>query len=297
MRKQFHSAEHYNKIMREASHSRVPKYALPQRIPFNFINDINSTQTCLLNDGFTFCEGDRKSIGVRRINLTYPTLWPLNMKFNFSIGYATQVTGFFVYDANTLYSNRDQDTDIYRVTCDVIDKLVKVIKSLKPDASIREFTYYEAYTQSMRFGIQILDVELPNASTMSIDFTTDPDTGAEFYNQDPLVVNATQVLTNETDSGDNLYQSTTFEWTFHHLVDTSFLQVSASFNPYSQFNIIGGLQEVYHNGPMLFPYDRNPEVVIKICDQYGIPIHSKDILGYIDLDLIVDNSASYAIDD
>jgi hypothetical protein len=47
---------------------------------------------------------------------------------------------------------------------------------------------------------------------------------------------------------------------------------------------------------MLFPFNRDDqEVRIKLIDAYGTPVKSKYITGYIDLELIVDNTSSYSI--
>jgi hypothetical protein len=81
-RKNFHGARHFNKIMKESQHSRLPKYALPQRLPIVFTDKTNTDNTYLLNEGFTFCEGDRKSIGVRRIDVWFPEVLPLIATIN-----------------------------------------------------------------------------------------------------------------------------------------------------------------------------------------------------------------------
>jgi hypothetical protein len=84
-------------------------------------------------------------------------------------------------------------------------------------------------------------------------------------------------------------------WSFDNVFDTNHLQVAASFNPWSQFNVIGPNEAVFDT-PMLYPYNRDQSIKIHILDKYGKVVNSLYGGGFIDLDLIVDNTSSYAID-
>jgi hypothetical protein len=287
-RKDFNGSKHYNKIMKESAHSRLPKYALPQRLPFVYTGEINSDQKFLLNDGFTFCEGDRKSIGVRRIDLEL-SHYSLHAKIHFRVSLVDND-----FESDFLYNSPILGSDLYLNTVDLMNKFVKYInEETHVEWDIERIINYDAYTQKIVFGLVILSDDIDDLGNcdMTLDMTraTGEYFAADFYNQPEAAILADVNLNVNT----HRYE---FTWTFRDLIDWQNLQVSASFNPYSQNNIIGSLQEEYHNGPFLFPYDRNPEVHVKICDRYGIPIHFKNCQGYIDLDLIIDNSSNYSID-
>jgi hypothetical protein len=287
-RKDFNGSKHYNKIMKESAHSRLPKYALPQRLSFVYTGENNADQKFLLNDGFTFCEGDRKSIGVRRIDLALSSA-PLNAKIRFELSFDDMG-----YEDVFEYVTPPPGQDVYLCTVDLMDTLMKHIKDeTHVDWDIERIINYDAYSQKITFGLGFLIADIDNYQNCSFNLDMTRDTGtihaAEFYNQPEANVPADEDINIETGRF-------VFTWTFRDLIDWQNLQVSASFNPYSQNNIIGSLQEEYHNGPFLFPYDRNPEVHVKVCDRYGIPIQTKNLQGYIDLDLIIDNSSSYSID-
>jgi hypothetical protein len=215
------------------------------------------------------------------------------------VGYAAPIAGTYTYNYAGLYPNREADTDIFRVTDDLMTIFQTLILVQNPAMLVEKVGSYDANSQSINLGLGFEVAQIPTGVTLDFMFMLGGGNAANYYNQDEAV-NVTAVAGDPYVAFDSLgamYTRVDYTWTFYNLINYTNLQVSASFNPYSQHNIIGSLHEEYHSGPILFPYDRNPEVNIKIRDQYGIPIKSKLASGYVDLDLIVDNSSSYSIDD
>jgi hypothetical protein len=205
---------------------------------------------------------------------------------HFSIDYSS---GLIVGDVD--YTSVVPGTDIYINSVAFIKALATSLRTAAgPGKTIEEIIDYIPETQTLRMGVSVLktDMSVIDLSLMTLYFSEG--NASVFYNHDP----EDDMNSTKRDSANGLREEIT--WTLHNIINHDGLQVSASFNPFSQYNIIGSLQEAFHGGPMLFPYDRNPEIVVRIIDQYGIPIQTKFAVGYVDLDLIIDNSSSYSID-
>jgi hypothetical protein len=187
------------------------------------------------------------------------------------------------------YDSQTINEDIYTATDRMMQALIESILVNNPTEDIQRIVDHNPRNQTVRFGISVLTAACDsNGSGLLLEFSDQRHYSADFYNQPKEDVTTTQTVNG---------LRTEYTWTFNHVYDHQGYQVAASFNPYSHGNIIGSIEETFHGGPMLFPYDRNPEVKIWICDQYAIPIETKDVVGFIDLDLIVDNSNSYSVDD
>jgi hypothetical protein len=154
--------------------------------------------------------------------------------------------------------------------------------------NINPMVRYNAEYQQLELGLSFLSTDLGDVlGTDGMTFNLGAFNAGDYYNQP-------QIDTEFLKKVDGL--RTEYYWHFNDIIDRRGLQVSASFNPYSQYNIIGSLQEEYSNGPMLFDYrTREDEIRIKICDAYGTPILTQNMNGFIDLELIVDNSSNYSI--
>ena len=73
--------------------------------------------------------------------------------------------------------------------------------------------------------------------------------------------------------------------------------ICSSINPWSQKNIIGQLSETFHNIPRLFPYNGERYIDFWFIDQNGTIVNEPIIRGHIELELIIDNENTYAIDE
>ena len=73
--------------------------------------------------------------------------------------------------------------------------------------------------------------------------------------------------------------------------------VASSINPWSQKNIIGELAETFQTMPRLFPWNGEKYIDIWFLNMNGEIVQSPIIRGYIELELIIDNGNTYAIDE
>ena len=73
--------------------------------------------------------------------------------------------------------------------------------------------------------------------------------------------------------------------------------VASSINPWSQKNIIGELAETFQAMPRLFPWNGEKYIDIWFLNMNGEIVQSPIIRGYIELELIIDNENTYAIDE
>ena len=80
------------------------------------------------------------------------------------------------------------------------------------------------------------------------------------------------------------------------LVNLKETNVSSSINPWSKYNLISSLRFSSDTLTKMYPYDGNPEVKVWFTDRNGKRVNWKTARGYIDLELIVDNLDTYAID-
>ena len=72
--------------------------------------------------------------------------------------------------------------------------------------------------------------------------------------------------------------------------------VCSTLNPYSIQNIIGNPQEYHDMLNKIYPYDRQNSFQLWFNDAEGNRIFNKNITGYLDLELIVDNSNNINLD-
>ena len=74
--------------------------------------------------------------------------------------------------------------------------------------------------------------------------------------------------------------------------------VCSTINPWSAKNIIGRLTELFHNIPRMFQWDGSPEIKIWFLkNPTGERINVPVATGIIELELIIDNENTYALDE
>ena len=73
--------------------------------------------------------------------------------------------------------------------------------------------------------------------------------------------------------------------------------VASSINPWSQKNIIGSPEEIFHNIPRLFPWNGAKHIDIWFLNHEGKVVDNPIVSGYLELELIIDNENTYALDE
>ena len=72
--------------------------------------------------------------------------------------------------------------------------------------------------------------------------------------------------------------------------------VCSTINPYSCQNIIGSLDETHDMLNKIYPYDNQNSFALWFNDADGMRCMNKNITGYIDLELIIDNTNNLSLD-
>ena len=73
--------------------------------------------------------------------------------------------------------------------------------------------------------------------------------------------------------------------------------VCSSINPWSQKNMLGLIQENFYGMPRLFPWNGEKYIDIWFLNRQGEIVQNPIVRGYLELELIIDNENTYAIDE
>ena len=82
-------------------------------------------------------------------------------------------------------------------------------------------------------------------------------------------------------------------------VDGSFdasVAVCSTINPYSKQNIIGSCYETHDVLNKIYPYDRQSNFILWFARPSGEKIYNTDLIGFLDLELIIDNTNNLNLD-
>ena len=93
----------------------------------------------------------------------------------------------------------------------------------------------------------------------------------------------------------NRMLSVIYQGTNSYISKVSF--VCSSINPWSQKNIIGNPMEEFQAMPRVFPWNGEKHIDIWFLDENGQILHNPIVKGYIELELIIDNENTYALDE
>ena len=309
----------WNRIMAETRQGVMPKYSILQRIDLGSQNDLVNVSdakeyTYTLDPSFTFAKGARKSIAVRAVDI-------YNVIPNGQTRMATETcaNGIRIEFVN---ADGPQTLDItlsqftYEISNDLQTSMVNfaeafakyifnLIKSGRQFYDLFEsydatynpptrqivVTFY-VYTQPYRLtGITNLtpDDAVHNYPYWSIQHSTMVD----YYNLDlSQEENLRKQITGQFDSN---------YWTLRIKIPKTTLDVRqaavcGSINPWTKNNLIAPLTYSSDTLTKVFPWNGCTEAKFWFINENGEKVRWRVVRGYIDLELIIDNSDSYAID-
>ena len=273
--------------------------------------------------------GDRKSIAVRTINFTNPytnnliVLSDIQCSLKADSGFSIH-TGFNTYtyeyteeedvlDEEYYYSNLRFDSPkqlfehiAYLVKdClkSIIDKTISdgtgesIVGEEITDEIKREDIdgiTYEINVQNHTINISLFNCVITGNLTLNIySYEDDVDIANMVFNgrpskEEPLVYTPNiKPYLNITDISVDLNNILRYG-----MVDS----VCSTLNPYSVQNIIGSFKEHHDNLNKIFPYDRQTNFSLWFNSKDGQRVMNRSITGYIDLELIIDNTNNLNLD-
>ena len=308
----------WNRIMAETRQGTLPKYSILQRIDLGNQNDLvhpsdNVEYVYTLDPSFTFATGARKSIAVRKVDIynVIPHGQTVQAIENF-FGKFT-ITVQKKDDDGTLQPQFSEDINLERtVTYNCSnDKLVslnnfalefgKMVyrRICEKESLVGWFSsqFYAGYDEkNNRIRISVF----PNDE--NIHFVRIACNPAPFW-----IIQQSNVFNyyNTTDSSNRLlFVSKEGNQNVFNIyipipdtiLDIRRTSISGTINPWTKNNLIAPLQYDSDHLSKVFPYNGNPEIRFWFVDEEGNKIRWKWVRGYIDLELIIDNTDTYAMD-
>ena len=303
---QHDSEKDWNRVLAQGRNSRLPKYSISQR--FN-ITELDLGQTVYnfdLDKTFITAVGDRKSIAVRTINFNTDSVIE-KFTFTFSLDFSLGDTLYIDDDVKSM----DNDKNYF---ADEITKKEYTVKSNKKLLNIIADALVESFTKLLNENginkndvVKSLNIDVKNKTiTLEVKHVRkDTDATAAKFNfcigcqdgdEDKFLFDDAHGWSNRgvtpTCVNDNENKCCKFIYNFESYIQTLFIPaaVCSTINPYSIQNIIGSPEEYHDMLNKIFPYDRQNSFQLWFNDADGNRILNKNITGYLDLELIVDNS-------
>ena len=316
----------WNRIMMETRQGVLPKYSILQRIDLGSQNDLVSVSdakeyTYTLDPSFTFAKGARKSIAIRAVDI-----------YNVIPNGQTMVTtekfkhSFKVTVADTASSSSTDSCTITpeSVTFNISNDLglsmsnfaqalgQHILNHLRSNQSalLEVFAdYYEAYyydrTIYMTFFINgsetnaIRNVEHVTDSTDKNEKTCywsiNESSVSNYYNVKLTDTTAHKRSFDYTIADDKKSFTISFKIPKTTL-DVRQASICGNINPWTKNNLIAPLTYSSDTLTKVFPWNGATEARFWFINEDGEKVRWRVVRGYIDLELIIDNSDSYAID-
>ena len=309
---------HWNRVMAETRQGTLPKYSILQRIDLGNQNDLvhpsNEVEyVYTLDPSFTFANGARKSIAIRKVDIynviphdqtvqAHERLFGrFRMEFSKKADDDTWVDPFTedIWLESDLVYNCSNDKVVslncfaqelakmlYRRICEK-ESLVGYISGLvygayEEDNNRIRITIFPNY-ETMRF-VNITTIGNPTwmiaQSSIYNYYNTD--------NDDPMIFRCNK---DRNQNAFNIYLPLP-----ENILDIRRTSVCSSINPWTKNNLLAPLQYDSDTLTKVFPYNGNPEARFWFINEKGEKIRWRWVRGYIDLELIVDNTDSYAMD-
>ena len=303
---QHDSEKEWNRVLAQGRNSRLPKYSISQR--FN-ITELDLGQTVYnfdLDKTFITAVGDRKSIAVRTINFNTDSVIE---KFTFTFSLDLNILETFYIDDDLKTTD-----NLKNYFADEINSKEYSVKSNKhllniiADALVESFTnLLKDYKFDKNDVVKSLNIDVKNMTiTLEVKhLRKGTDAGAAEFNfcigcqdgdEDKFLFDDAHIWTNRhvtpTCVNDDVNKCCKFIYNFEPYIQSLFIPtaVCSTINPYSIQNIIGSPEEYHDMLNKIYPYDRQNSFQLWFNDAEGKRILNKNITGYLDLELIVDNS-------
>ena len=320
------STKEYNRILNEGKFSKLPKYSISQRFYITELDLGQDTYHFELDRSFVNASGDRKSIAIRNIQfdsmfrLGNITLHDFEMTLVNEPGVNLSINenGYIIdYSENYVDTIKDitikSRNDILDVMSENIAKLIyksfkkKIIKVLDKDrqqqllkdykqVKISRTVEYSNRKIRIRLTNCHLILEEPDQDVLFIMFASTDDPAVQKYvfgseHEFDSIYKPTKIINNEEED------TIIFEFDFpDFMLYTIPISVCSTLNPYSCQNIIGSMNEKHDMLNKIYPYDNQNNFILWFNDEEGKRVTNTNITGYLDLELIIDNTNNLSLD-
>ncbi len=323
----------WNRIMFETRQGNLPKYSIMQRCNFDEQNVLNGGDDSepyfryRLDSSFTFAKGDRKSIAVREVKIIPPLEKSEGILTNVVIGMKFDIGFTIVSDGSRLQYKIVQDREnrnamglTVKLTTDYVlsmqtmaQRIAEKIWSTIKDQGDTTNTYaLQAITQKItgEYKENKLIIKIWFKILVTIDpTTTEILPGNQLFYRDRedfnIYVNASTLKEEahsiryglERDVDGIIRPVIIFEWKVtDHPINYGYGSLCADFNPWTSNNIISGYEFQSDSLTKIYPYNGNDEIKFWFLDTNGERVKYNYARGYVDLELIIDNNNSFAMD-
>ena len=311
----------WNRIMAETRQGVLPKYSILQRIDLGSQNDLVNVSdakeyTYTLDPSFTFAKGTRKSIAVRAVDI-YNVI-PNGQ----TVTASEKFTGSFkltYYDGDNLDSNGK--ASYYRTIVTLADlsficsndlpvsmanfaeAFGKMLLTQFNAASTRNDVISEYFSQEYDSANRTVSVTITPAPSRNITFdaiSSEAGTLPTWVIQQSNILdyyNAPASVTEIVINGQ--LQQSALKLSIQlpaDVLDIRSAGICGTINPWTKNNLIAPLTYSSDTLTKVFPWNGCTEARFWFINDKGEKVRWRVVRGYIDLELIIDNTDSYAMD-
>ena len=290
----------WNKVFSDGRFSKLPKYSIPQRF-YITKNDLDKyVYDFKLDKTFTTAVGDRKSIAIRGINFTHE-LKEVEVELACKIKIPSDKT---YYEDSTQQTGDGTEVEIKKdriaynqsqlmdaITSEFVDSFKSYFSSIED--VINEYGYD---VDTSKITIKLNHITQGADLTkwdFSLDIRAKNNRVVHIFNHNDANIIVPIVVDDVTNHKTTLTYDLSSAIVKKIIVPQS---VCSTINPYSVQNIIGSLEEKHDVLNKIFPYDRHDDFQLWFNDNDGNRIKNDYITGYLDLELIVDNSNNFSLE-
>ena len=291
----------WNKVFSDGRFSKLPKYSIPQRFYITKNELGHYVYDFKLDKTFTTAVGDRKSIAIRGINFTH-ALKEVEVQL---------VGTLKIPDEKTYHKDSTKIT----VSSEIIKVSNKNILAYNQSQLLNAIalTYIDCFKQCFDSVPDVIAGYSCDVNTSKIvihlnHITQGDDETKWNFKLDIKATNNISINIFKYNYSNKITPTVVDDTTNHKTTLTYDLSsaivkkiivpqsVCSTLNPYSVQNIIGSLEEKHDVLNKIFPYDRHDDFQLWFNDVDGNRIKNDYISGYLDLELIVDNSNNFSLE-
>ena len=304
----------WNRIMAETRQGTLPKYSILQRIDFSTQNDLVNVSdakeyTYTLDPSFTFAKGARKSIAVRAVDIynvipngqTKTAREQITGKYKLNVtnnGTKTTLNIEFSMSYISYECSNDIAVSMYNFADAIGEMIYTNVNGTTNGNSVLSQDYSPSYN--------------PLNHTITVLFNTNPDYDFSINSTTTLTEGKWKITkSNVFDMYNAELGAADIKYNFRKtaglnqlyfqlklpddLLDFRKASVCGSINPWTKNNLIAPLTYSSDTLTKVFPYNGCTEARFWFINENGEKTRWRTVRGYIDLELIIDNSDSYAM--
>lgn len=313
------SAANWNRIMSETRLGALPKYSINQRLYFDDCNDNKTPSdekvfTYKLDPSFTFAKGTRKSIAIREIKADK---FPNAKDF---IGAAIRFQGDIINETDDTPMHVDLNKGCHRdfeYNGNALDDLLSYLKSIKYDFAAKAAKLHFENDNNkplmsdnfdLTFGLNngcieclfkygtIAHQAAAQINNVQISIDCRNSKICQYLNTKLLNYIELHAVDNAYHAGNNMCVRLLSDPILTETFNYGFMTVCSDINPWTQCNIIGTSDFKSDAMNKIYPYNGKDEIKIWFMDELKNIHRLRYLSGFIDLELIIDNTDSYAMD-